>query len=46
MKKIYSQPEWKIVNFVAEDVITESVTHTFNPDNFNTESENADKWDW
>ena len=46
MKKIYSQPEWKIVNFVAEDVITSSgdITHTFNPDNF--DNGNSDSWVW
>ena len=44
MKKIYSQPEWKLMNFVEEDVITSSGdgTHTFNPDDFN--KDDGDSW--
>lgn len=46
MKKIYSEPEWKIVNFVAEDVITSSGDgdHGYKPDGFGNGE--TDDWEW
>ena len=46
MKKIYSQPEWKLVNFVAEDVITSSGdgNYGYDPDGFG--NGNTDNWEW
>ena len=46
MKKIYTQPEWQLVNFIAEDVITSSgdVDQKLNSDLF--ENGNLDNWDW
>ena len=42
MKKIYSQPEWKM-SVVEEDVITASTNYTYGSDeNFG----NSDAWEW
>ena len=46
MKKIYSQPEWKLMNFVEADVITSSGdgSYGYDPDGFG--SEKTDEWNW
>lgn len=45
MKKIYAQPEWKVVAFKVEDVITTSDGEkSYDPDGlFNKK---ADGWNW
>lgn len=42
MKKIYSQPEWKVSLMEEEDVITASYSYDSN-DIFNSD---ADAWEW
>ena len=39
MKKIYTQPEWKVAILKAEDVITESL-------GYGTLDDEAEPWEW
>lgn len=47
MKKIYTQPEWKVVAFKVEDVITASGGNTTTtPFNYGELDEGAVSWEW
>ena len=46
MKKIYSQPEWTLVNFEEEDVITTSTTVTYDKDGLFDKGDKVDSWTW
>ena len=50
MKKIYTQPEWKVIPY-AEDPITTSGDGTYNPtlpgtEGMFEEGTKTDSWDW
>ena len=50
MKKIYTQPEWKVISY-AEDLITTSGDGTYNPslpgmDEMFSPDTPTDSWEW
>lgn len=45
MKKIYTQPEWKIVSYVEDPITTSGNGPVYDPDGLFSNG-NYDSWDW
>ena len=46
MKKLYNQPEWKVL-FIEEDIVTESTSYGYTGDDGEFETNGApETWEW
>ena len=46
MKKIYTQPEWKVVSYTEDLITTSGDVPAFDPEGLFNDNTNVDNWEW